>query len=121
MNNPPTASFVLRMDILNNYPKFIRNAPVVDDVLRLFYFSKGKVYYFDECMCRRHINHEWSWNTLLDNNKNMYEKYVYEILHFYDLFNEYTHSKYQEYVKQVKRKIRNRFKHITGKAIKEGE
>ena len=121
MNNPPTASFVLRMNVLNDYPAFVRNAPVVDDVLRLFYFSKGKVYYFNDCMCRRHINHEWSWNSLLNKNKDMYERYVREILRFYDSYNEYTLLKYQNYVQQVKRKIRNRFWHITGKEIEEGE
>lgn len=117
INNPPTASFVLRMDVLKDYPLFVRNAPVVDDVLRLFYFSKGKVYYFDDCMCSRHINHEWSWNSFLDRDEAMYEKYVREILLFYDYYNEYTQGKYQGYVEVVKRKIKNRFTHITGKDL----
>ena len=120
MNNPPTASFVLRRDGLENYPDFIREAPVVDDVLRLYLYSKGRVFYFDDVMCCRHVNHDFSWNRLIQEDAELYENYVRRILDFYVKYDSYTSLKYHDLILQVMRKITSRYRHISGKELASG-
>ena len=121
MNNPPTASFVLRKDILDNYPEFLRKAPVLDDVIRLFFYSKGRVFYFDDVMCCRYVNHEFSWNSLILEDKSLYEDYVRRILAFYAEYDNYTSNKYHDLIIKTVRKIKGRYYHLTGKEINSGE
>ena len=117
MNNPPTASFVLRMDVLDDYPAFIREAPVADDVLRLYFYSKGRIFYFDDVMCCRHINHDFSWNWLIQEDVGLYENYVRRILAFYMEYDSYTSFKYHDLILEVMHKIKRRFYHISGREI----
>lgn len=112
MNNPPTASFVVRKDILVDVPEYVISAPVFDDVLRLYAFEKGGIYYFEQMMCCRTYMHEDSWNYLLDQKQELYLNYVIRILQFYDLHDKYTGYKHTELICAVKRKIGKRFKYM---------
>ncbi len=117
MNNPPTASFVLKRDVITGYPDFVREAPVVDDVLRLYYHSKGRVFYFDDVMCCRQVNHDFSWNRLIQEDAGLYEDYVRRILVFYEQYDKYTSLKYHDLICRVVHKIKRRYYHLSGKEL----
>lgn len=114
MNNPPTASFVVRTAALTCFPEYLRRAPVVDDVLRLYCYEQGPVYYFDKVMCFRSFQHRGSWNVMLQEDLRLFENYTVRLLEFYEQHDQYTNFRHHEVIQKVRRKIGNRFMHLAG-------
>lgn len=114
MNNPPTASFVVRTDALTCFPEYLRRAPVVDDVLRLYCYEQGPVYYFDKVMCFRSFQHRGSWNVMLQEDLQLFENYTVRLLEFYERHDQHTNFRHHEVIQKVRRKIGNRFMHLAG-------
>lgn len=114
MNNPPTASFVVRTAVLNYFPEYLRRAPVVDDVLRLYCYEQGSVYYFDKVMCFRSFLHQGSWNVMLQKDLQLFESYTVRLLEFYEQHDQYTNFRHHEMIQKVCRTIGNRFMYLAG-------
>lgn len=89
----PTASIVIRSNVVRNYPKGLLNAPVGDYYLVLLALLKGYIYHFNTSMSV-YRKHEKSWtNEEKDINWfiNHHKRHI-EALNF---FNKYSNFKYQ--------------------------
>ena len=114
LNNPPTASFVIRVDTIIDYPEYLRRAPIFDDVIRLYCFEKGDVFYFHDLLSGRTFRHDGSWTRMLEEDLALYENYTIRLLEFYREHDLYTQKRHTELIDTVCRKIGKRFCHIAG-------
>lgn len=115
INNPPTASFVIRVDALRNPPDFLRRAPVFDDAVRLYCYEQGDVYYFHDLFAGRLFRHEGSWTRMLENDTSLFQNYTLRLLQYYQELNTYTKERHANVIHSVCRKIGKRFCYIAGK------
>jgi len=93
---PPTASIMYVADIEKKRPEVVFKAPVGDRPLRMFFLTKGDIYYSDKCMCVYRYNQgSGSFGSRVKANP-QYALDVYErMISFYDRYDEYTNHKYQ--------------------------
>lgn len=96
-HTPPTASYVYRINDLD-MPQFFKLNITGDYALRMYEFTKGKIYYFDEVMSvyRYGRNGSWTQNRIDDPGYSLPS--YFELLRFLEEFNKYTEYKYNDIV-----------------------
>ena len=114
MNNPPTASFVIRVDALRNPPDFLRRAPVFDDAVRLYCYEQGDVYYFHDLFSGRYFRHDGSWTRMLERDTQLFQNYTVRLLEYYHELDVYTNGRHAGVIQAACRKIGKRFYYTAG-------
>lgn len=97
----PTASMVLRRNVVENYPKGILSAPVGDYYLTLLALLKGYIYHFDKTMSV-YRKHEASWSGK-KNDIRWFISHHNNHINALTLFNEYSDFKYRQDIFSFKR------------------
>lgn len=100
-----TASIVYRLDIMTEYPNFLKDCAVGDYPLQIWCAYKGNVRYFSTSSIVYRFMHEGSWST--SNLRPSYEKAItlYDsILRMLAGFDDYTNRKYHLYVGRIQTK-----------------
>ncbi len=95
----PTASLVLRTDIMMKLPEFYMKAPIGDIPIQLTMASEGGGYYFDRPMCTYRYARRGSWtHELLDSPdaRKRQELYVSRMKEMYERFDSYTGGRYHD-------------------------
>lgn len=101
----PTASMVIKSDVLKKMPMNVFWIPGVGDrPKRLYLATQGRVYYFDDIMCVYRTDNINSFGgTLMHDNKKS-KKLLENMLSFFDRFDKYTDFKYTDAIELAKSK-----------------
>jgi len=105
----PTASLLLRADLMKALPDFYMQAPIGDIPMQLTMAAAGYAYYIDEPMCAYRYNAPGSWTRDMYSSPDFKEKqidYRDKMLRMYDQFNEFSNHKYSGAVEHAKDRIR---------------
>lgn len=102
--NAPTASYFIRKKILDSFPEEFARAPIVDDVIKLYSLSQGKIWYDDQPMCYREYLHPNSWNNKMSESIDLVHYYTYGILDFYYKFDMFTTRRFHRIIEIIEKK-----------------
>lgn len=93
----PSASMVYRKFSWSSRENFFLEASVGDYARQLYFFSKGKVHFFDRVMSVYRHMHPGSWSN--EQNQKGEERLLHliNLSIFLDKYNEYTNHKYEKY------------------------
>ncbi len=104
----PTASLLLRADLMKALPDFYMQAPIGDIPMQLTMAAAGYAYYIDEPMCAYRYNAPGSWTRDMYSSPDFKEKqldYRDRMLRMYDQYNEFTKHKYSGNIQRAKERI----------------
>lgn len=88
----PTASLMLRRDVMDLWPDFRQKADVYDFPLQVLAAVEGKVYYIDKVMAVYRFASVGSWTEQHAMERD--EKHIQNETDWLELFNTYTNGKY---------------------------
>jgi glycosyltransferase involved in cell wall biosynthesis len=95
----PTASLLLRTDIMMKLPEFYMKAPIGDIPMQLTMAADGYGYYFDEPMCTYRYARNGSWTQELLKSPDAaarQQRYAQQMKEMYERFDSYSHGRYHE-------------------------
>ncbi len=95
--NLPTASMVLRTEVIEN-EKIFWECGVGDWPLQLQCILKGKVYYFSRIMSVYRFLHDGSWEKKCEKENQVYFEHCIKIIDFLQKYNEYSNNIYSKYL-----------------------
>ena len=99
----PTASLMLRTDVMMKLPQFYMKAPIGDIPIQLTMAADGYGYYFDMPMCTYRYARSGSWTQELltsPDAKARQARYAQQMKEMYGRFDEYTHGRYHDEVRR---------------------
>ena len=103
----PTASMVIKTDVLKKMPVDVFKVPGVGDrPRRLYLATQGSVYYFDDIMCVYRTDNMNSFGGTIMRNNEKSKKLLDNMLSFFDRFDKYTDFKYTDAIELAKSKER---------------
>jgi len=97
----PTASIVVRKDIVNNLPNLVNKAPVGDYFLQVIASTYGYVYYFDRVMSVYRQSVDSSWSSLVLKNFEKRRDFYFKFVKFVEELNNYTNYEYDREFRQI--------------------
>lgn len=95
-----TSSIMYRTELAFNRPELFSLAPVGDFPMKLYCFSKGKVYYFDKAMSVYRRGDANAWTMKIKKSLDMKIEFHYRLVLFLEAYDEYTNRAYHKYIKQ---------------------
>lgn len=104
----PTASLMMRADLMNELPDFYMKAPIGDIPMQLVMANGGYGYYIDQPMCAYRYFTPGSWSRDMFTGKDYIEKqnkYMNQMLEMYDSFNEYSGHRFESAVESAKKRL----------------
>ena len=103
----PTASMVIKTDVLKKMPVDVFKVPGVGDrPRRLYLATQGSVYYFDDIMCVYRTDNMNSFGGTIMRNNEKSKKLLDNMISFFDRFDKYTDFKYTDTIELAKSKER---------------
>jgi hypothetical protein len=99
--NLPTASLVMRKDILINGFKFVP-CDVGDIPMQLYALYKGQIYYMDKIMSVYRYGGKGSWTERLKRDEEFLLVHYIRMIGFLDKYNIYTLNKFKKYINRKK-------------------
>lgn len=105
----PTASLMMRADLMKALPEFYMQAPIGDIPMQLTMAAAGYGYYIDSPMCayRYFTEGSWSRDMFTGEYKEKQLRYRDQMLKMYDQFDEFTKGSYHKAVTKAKNRIKN--------------
>lgn len=104
----PTASLLMRADLMKQLPEFYMKAPIGDIPMQLTMAAGGYGYYIDKPMCAYRYFTQGSWTRDMftgDDYKEKQDKYLKQMLEMYDAFDEFSKHRFSNSVAQAKERI----------------
>ena len=103
----PTASLLLRADVMKKLPEFYMKAPIGDIPMQLCMASEGYAYYIDRPMCayRYCISGSWTSDMLQGDYIAKQNKYADEMVLMYERFDRYTGGRFRGAVTDAKDRL----------------
>ena len=100
-----TSSYFFRSEylkeIVENMPRFMKMAKVLDMPLLLFYISKGDLYYINKRMSCYRVQSKGSWNEKIECSISRKVANAKSDVLWLDLYNEYCGFKFEKYINEV--------------------
>ena len=104
----PTASLLMRADLMKMLPDFYMKAPIGDIPMQLTMAAGGYGYYIDKPMCAYRYFTPGSWSRSMytgDGYKERQDTYLKQMLEMYDSFDEFSNHRFTAAVEQAKARI----------------
>ncbi|MDO4939102.1 MAG: glycosyltransferase [Lachnospiraceae bacterium] len=104
----PTASLLMRADLMKILPDFYMKAPIGDIPMQLTMAAGGYGYYIDRPMCAYRYFAPGSWSRDMLNGSGYIDKqnkYLHQMLEMYDSFNEFSDYRFASSVESAKKRI----------------
>lgn len=101
----PTASLLMRADLMKALPAFYMKAPIGDIPMQLTMAAGGYGYYIDKPMCAYRYFTKGSWTRDMYTGDDFKEKqrvYLKQMLDMYDEFEEFSEHRFSPAVEQAK-------------------
>ena len=101
----PTASLFFKKEIVEEeMPDFLKQAPVGDIPLALWFLDKGYIYYENKIMSCYRVNVPNSWSTTAFKDPKKVKEHDTKMELMYDLYNKYTDYKHNDLIEMEKAK-----------------
>ena len=107
-NGYPSASLLIRTEIMMKLPAFYMNAPIGDIPMQLTMAAAGYSYYIDKPMCAYRYFAPGSWTREMYTSPDYKEKqlkYEKQLIQMYDGFDEYSQHRYSRAVEDAKERL----------------
>ena len=104
----PTASLVMRTELLKELPDFYMKAPIGDIPMQLIMANSGYGYYIDKPMCAYRYFSPGSWSSEMFTGSDFISKqntYMNQMLEMYDSFDNYSCHRFNSEVENARRRI----------------
>lgn len=104
----PTASLLMRADLMKALPDFYMKAPIGDIPMQLTMAAGGYGFYIDKPMCAYRYFAPGSWSKDMFSGSDYVDKqnlYLSQMLKMYDSFNEFTKHRFNSAVENAKNRI----------------
>lgn len=96
--NVPTASMVMRADVLKGMEDLFFLYDVGDWLLQLCCITRGKVYYTDRIMSAYRFKHKDSWIMTQTEDFQKHIVHVFNMIDFLQKYNKFTQSVFDKYI-----------------------
>lgn len=96
--NIPTASMVMRTDVLKKIDDLFWEYDVDDWLFQLACIPRGKIYYFDRIMSLYRYKHKDSWTATWEEDLQKHFEHGFGMIEFLERYNKYTNSIYEKHI-----------------------
>lgn len=97
--NLSTASLVMRREIFMRDDRYPR-CGVMDRPLQMYALCHGKIHFFPFIMSVYRYMHQGSWSMEMDKEFDNIILHCYDMVHFLEMYNQYTHMKYNKCIRK---------------------
>lgn len=92
----PTASLIIRRDVLNDLPTWLINSPVIDYFMQVIATIPSGALYLPDSMCFYNTAHSASWSNTIRKDRNYSDSFYSSYFTFLDLLANHVGSKYKD-------------------------